>query len=280
MCHDFSIDINKSALIVGNGPSASLVDYRGVPSDLLIFRMNMFFLEDNYYYGRSVDGFFCAVRSKVIESYLSQNLQSQQYNISTYFTPLKHEYENEVQCLNCSGKIVDHWEILARKPEIAVEMMKRPLPTQGLQALATLLVLGFRRIHIVGMDFYQTTDIRYHFDIPEYIRKEMPQKDYRPGYERGAHNFEKDLHSYGILKNAFPSAQIFSLSENSFFSQLAPLSPLLKSNNVLFSTKDSNYVICLEDEPSSVKERVKKLVRYLVSLRFFRKYVDWLREQL
>ncbi len=275
-------DTNKPALIVGNGPSSAEVDYTRIPDEVLVFRMNMFFLEGNFFFGRSVAGFFCSVRSRVIENYLLHNLKHGEYDIDTYYTPLQREYEKEVfgqgQC------VVDHWELLSRVPDIAVEMMKRPLPTQGLQALATLLILGFREIYVAGIDFYQSTDKRYSYEIPNFIKENMSQKDYRLGYERGAHSFEKDLGFYEITRRCFPSARIFSVSEKSYFSKLAPMSEVLKKENNLSSPKKIRSDIWIGDRSSEftrLSERfASRSIKYLANLRFFRKYAGWLKKQL
>jgi len=124
------------------------------------------------------------------------------------------------------NKLFNHWKILGTHPLLAYEMIIRPLPTQGLQALGTLLLLGFRKFYIIGMDFYQNTGDRYYYKISTQVKKGMEKKDFKPGYEKGAHSFEKDLHFFKLLQNEFPDAQFYSLSEKSFLNSIVPISPI------------------------------------------------------
>ena len=61
-------------------------------------------------------------------------------------------------------------ELIARNPVLGRFMMSRPLPTQGAQALATALELGFRDITLCGIDMYASYQARYGYAIPDEVR--------------------------------------------------------------------------------------------------------------
>src|SRR5688572_14896026 len=47
-----------AALIAASGPSLTRIDYRRVPADAKVFRLNNFFFEDKYYATRNVDVYY------------------------------------------------------------------------------------------------------------------------------------------------------------------------------------------------------------------------------
>jgi hypothetical protein len=101
--------------------------------------------------------------------------------------------------------------------------MSRPLPTTGLQMLAVAMILGYKEIYLVGVDFYQSTDVRYAFDIPDNIKKTLGNIHFTPGYEKGAHSFEYDLFFFNFLRNLYPEVQLYSISKHSYISTLIPM---------------------------------------------------------
>ena len=195
-------------------------------------------MENNYYFGKKADAFFWAVYNPILHDELHLVLQKKDYEVNRFFCPMslidKKRFER-IESDNMHDLFFqprfDHWKILSTVPEIARLLMGRPLPTLGLQALATGLILGFREIHVIGMDFYQSTSIRYAFELPEKIKNGMSSVHTTPGYEKKAHNFETDLHAYHVIRNKFPEARIYSLSKNSYFTELAPISQKRSQGN-------------------------------------------------
>ena len=133
----------------------------------------------------------------------------------------------------------DHWAIMATKPEIARLLMSRPLPTTGLQMLAVGMILGYKEIYLVGIDFYQSTDVRYAFDIPDDIKKTIGNVHFTPGYEVGAHSFEYDLFFFNILRKLYPDVKLYSISEHSYISTLIPMAKI-DNKNSKFKCLDKN----------------------------------------
>ncbi|MBU1055286.1 MAG: hypothetical protein KKC46_15905 [Proteobacteria bacterium] len=277
---------NRPLVIACSGPSVAEVDYYRIPGNPVIFRMNLFFLEQDYLFGKHVDAYFWAVYREVIQDELYDLIIDKKYNVENYFYPMKLVDENRSHRLEIDKiheKIFqpayDHWNLMSTVPEIARIMMVRPIPTVGLQALATGLILGFKEIYIIGMDFYQSTDKRYGYEIPDRIKSKTSPMHFKVGYEQKAHSFENDTYVFSVLQRLFPEVKIYSLAPRSYLSELTGLSPLREKENNLFVKK--NIIGTSRKESRPINENIilkskglkKKIIPFIYALlSIFAKY--------
>ncbi|WP_234828100.1 alpha-2,3-sialyltransferase [Sinorhizobium fredii] len=96
----------------------------------------------------------------------------------------------------------DHWAVIASNPTLARFMMGRPLPTQGMQMIAVAAILGFKRIHISGIDLYADMSQRYAWDVPDTVRQHLQEKDVAAGYEK-KHSLDLDLHFLRAIRDQY-----------------------------------------------------------------------------
>ena len=85
----------------------------------------------------------------------------------------------------------DHWAFFSQDPTIARFFMGRPLPTQGMQAIAFAALLGFREVFVQGLDMYQTKQ-RYPWSVPKEYHSFLKEKDVAAGYEDN-HSLDLDM---------------------------------------------------------------------------------------
>ncbi|PZQ10525.1 MAG: hypothetical protein DI565_19700 [Ancylobacter novellus] len=205
-------DASRPCLVIGNGPSAAGVDYARVPDDAYIFRCNWFFLENDYLFGKTVDAYFWSVYNAGLHQELLRARET--YDIKNYLFPFVLN-DN----LNIPGPdfelspTFDHWAVLAKDPFFARAMMSRPLPTQGVQMIATALSLGMREIHVVGIDFYANPEQRYNYAVPDSVKKHLKEKDFSGGYE-GNHALAVDMTFLELTLSRYPDAKLYSHSLN------------------------------------------------------------------
>lgn len=200
--------LDKPCLIVGNGPSCQEPYLNSAEIEQsVIFRMNWFFLEEEKTYSSRVDGFFCGVENKGLIKGLRQTVTENNYHISAFFQPFLESHDEEEK--NCPAisypelqPNFDHWSVIAGNPNLARFMMGRPLPTQGLQALAFAAELGFKKIYLSGIDLYADVSQRYAWDVPEEHREFLQEKDVTPGYEPH-HGLDNDLKFLRTLRNHY-----------------------------------------------------------------------------
>ena len=221
------IENNSRAVIIsGNGPSLKDIDYNLLPENPIIFRSNLFFLEDKYYLGKNIDAYFWSLYEENLQDKLYEIIISKKYHFGSYFFPMDlNKFNNKRIKINKLHESTfqpsyDHWAIIATKPELSRLMMSRPLPTTGLQMIAVAMILGYTNIYIVGIDFYQSTDKRYAFEIPATIKNAMDAKHTTPGYEKGAHTYEYDLFFLFYLIKLYPNVKLHTLSKNSIMSSI------------------------------------------------------------
>jgi alpha-N-acetylglucosamine transferase len=206
--------------IIGNGPSAATyADWLAAKIEqdpsIAIFRMNWFFLEKEYPFGRTVDGYFWTLSNEELETKLCEEIANQRYQIRHLFSPMRNRLEHTCSHIEQS----DFWLILAQNSAIAEFMQSRPLPTTGLQVLATALILGFEQISIIGLDFYESSRLRYCHSVPMGIASRLPKKDTTPGYEED-HSREVDFAFLRLLLELFPEARIDLKSASTEFAKV------------------------------------------------------------
>lgn len=204
---EINIDTYEKCVIFGNGPSL-----KGKQVDLndgsFICRTNWFFLEDKPYFGTRVDAYFCGIYNEEMLRQLAKSC----YSVKRVFCPFNIFKQFDIDSYLTSksmAEINSHWAIIAENPHIAKEFIRRPLPTQGVQMIATAAVLGFKEIQVYGVDFYSISEgqDRYCYQQTERSIGALEQKDITPGYEAN-HSYETDQHVLKIIKNEYPRINI------------------------------------------------------------------------
>ena len=208
----------ENVVIIGNGPSSSdlapIIDT--IPDPKIIVRMNFFFLEDGTPYGKDVDHYFWAVNRERLHDELRRIVFDEEYRIHNFHCPVPPDlldYKSgkviEDPFWNPKDGLNDHWEAIAdANPRLGRVFMSRPLPTAGTQALAYFACKGYRKFHLFGMDFYQSADKRYSYDIPADIAADLGAKHTKPGYEAGAHSLDWDLNFLRSILSEYPEIDI------------------------------------------------------------------------
>ena len=179
--------------------------------------MNLFFLEEEYRYGKRVDGYFWSIGSDVVQSELPLAIQQKKYDIRAFLAPMLPTVKmNGVEVPDRHFEpFFDHWAIIAENQTLARELMGRPLPTQGFQVLAFALALGFKEIHLTGIDLYESTTQRYAFSIPDRVASKLRSKDTKPGYELN-HSRDRDISLFWTCREQYPEARLYALSDSRF----------------------------------------------------------------
>lgn len=204
--------------IIGNGPSSNNFSISDLPRKSEIVRANFFFLEDSKRYGNIVDHYFWSLNNPDLHDGLVGVLREGEYIIKKMYSPvpahdLTFRKENGEKNLLLQNCIYDHWKRISHNSELARYLMSRPLPTTGLQALATLAIAGYRDFTIVGMDFYQNSE-RYSYTATLDMQKYMNPKHFLSGYEKGAHSLEIDISFFVSILKQYPRIRINNITNN------------------------------------------------------------------
>lgn len=210
--------VHRPLLVVGNGPSSAMPPYHRIPADVVVFRMNWFFLESSYHFGDRVDAWFSAVPHERLEKLLQDEIRSGRYDVRRLASPMRHAAHRDGDRYGLEPLVeveeLDSWAVPARHPRLARHFMSRPgLPTTGMQALAFGLGVGFREIYLAGVDLYESTDVRYGYTMPQVAELGLEAKDATPGYE-AAHGLDTDLAFLRSCLAAYPEASVRSVSRS------------------------------------------------------------------
>lgn len=204
----------KRVLVLCNGPSAKEIRLSKPIDEYEVARMNFFLLEDEPFAEGRVDYLFWAVDEPPLNEAIRDSVRSGRYDVKNFLCAVPYDNlrysSSKMKDDPFVGptKLADHWRIIATRPCLARTMLTRPLPTTGVQAIATLCVLGKRKFAIGGMDFYAGTDERYHYKFPHELQKRIGAEHFSPGWEKKAHSLAADLQFFEAVLNEFPDIEI------------------------------------------------------------------------
>ena len=189
--------------------------------------MNWFFLEEHFYYGQRVDAFLFSVPNSKLEAHLLQVVREEWYDIGSILSPMlvpsgRADEPHASTLWQANIPQGDHWAVIAQNAHLARFMMSRPLPTQGMQALAAALQLGFSDITLVGVDMYSSSEQRYGHVIPDDVQRALEIKDVTPGYE-SAHSLDRDLEFLDTCIAQYPAAKIRQIGPSPHLQARLPL---------------------------------------------------------
>lgn len=196
--------LNRTCFIFGNGPSCA----RANPhlENAFVFRTNWFFLENEPKFGLDVDAYFCGIYNQEMLRQLAES----KYRIKRFFAPFnffENTTINDYLYRPVFKECYSHWNLIAENYILGKEFIKRPLPTQGIQMIATAAIMGFKNIEIYGIDFYQGEGERYFYSQTEKSRSALESKDIEPGYEAN-HSIETDKKILSLIEEEFPDTYI------------------------------------------------------------------------
>ncbi|WP_273184611.1 glycosyltransferase family 4 protein [Hyphomonas adhaerens] len=260
--------------IIGPGPTLNDIDPANIPEEVIRFRMNMFFSEPTPRFGRRVDGYFWANDLDVMYELMQSTHEEGIYDYKLFFTPNEIKPERPTgqavadRCRKILHPRYDHWWLISHHPDVVRNMLLRPLPTQTFQALATALILGFRDIHLVGIDMYRNKGERYAHAYSDDIKARLDEKHRTPGYEDAAHSERRDLAFLEHLKKCFSDARIHNASSVSPLREVLPDSPLMHGRPLVVENTGP-------DMRSSLMDRDTELMRLsaeVAALRASRSY--------
>lgn len=196
--------LDRSCFIFGNGPSCAKAN--PCLENAFVCRTNWFFLENEAKFGLDVDAYFCGIYNQEMLRQLSQS----KYNIKRFFAPFnffEHSSINDYLYRSNFVACYSHWNLISENYALGKEFVKRPLPTQGIQMIATAAILGFKNIEIYGIDFYQGEGERYFYSQTEKSRRALESKDIEPGYEAN-HSIDTDKRILSLIQQEFPDTNI------------------------------------------------------------------------
>ena len=253
--HPLSSEVNRPLLIVGGGLSNKYFDNTRVPDNPVVFRVNLFMLENEYKFGRRVDAVFWCIYRRIIHAAIEACTKYSFYEIHNYFR-IPNIIDPPIPDLKRQSLEYDrmfqpnqwHWEWFKQVPEFDEYFFNRKhggLPTVGLQALAVGLLLGFKDIYISGIDFYRkmgdepsSFSNRYAHDIPDFVLDLIADQHKVPGYESDKHSEDIDISFFSLLARMFPDSNIRVTSEMSPVKDLIPLAASIDNCLIVDKFKD------------------------------------------
>lgn len=265
---------NLPIVIVGNGPSVSRINYKRLPKEFLTFRINNFFLEDKYYLGKNVD--LC---------YASMPIDNSIYTLLGTIT--NHEYKFNSNFFFTRERVTGRFPDQSLFPRIEIEKLlsldikmssymaeifhyQQKHITSGILSLLASIVMGFKKIYLIGLDFYSDTDRRYAYKLGENYKKSLTKEDLVVGYSETLHSRDIDLKGLDIALS-YPDVQIQSICDDAFVNQFVDLaeannkSPMKVSKKTGDWTNDLLIAPNLQTEPRNLitKLSLQKEIKYI-----------------
>lgn len=223
----------KSIIIAGNGPSLAHIDYRRLPENAKILRLNNFFFEDKYYLGQNVDYYLTDAGYLEGMYFNLHNLnESRQYNIKdVYITNLSANLQEEfplvydaMATVFQNKKIKAFFKFYLKYYEI--------MPSGGIFSIFLAIVLGYKNIYVIGIDMYEN-NLLYPWQIGEYFTQLHPRDkaDNVMNVINRYHPKEFQIKTLEFIKQEFQDINLYSLSEESPITEYLELAPIQDENN-------------------------------------------------
>jgi len=256
----------NSIIIAGNGPSKTRINYKRVPKNAKICRVNNFYFEDKYYLGRVVDYYLVGI------ALLPQQFYNMRYLIENNEYDIKDMYVN------------NHWKNLKKEKKMnaffptvkeinplindLTEIIKffkyyeyyySKIPTVGSLAIAMAIGLGYKEIYITGIDFY-AHDEKYAFDNGINFLNIRNEQDLNyKGLNPQQHSvmMEKEFIKM-IMKNY--DIKLYSICEDTEMNTLIEMAPELYENEIS-QEKEKDYLNDWLILPETCKYLPKKNVK-------------------
>lgn len=259
-------NIDKACIIAGNAPSLANIDYARLPEGLKIFRCNQFYLEDKYYLGKQIDGYFLREGLFLENYYTMMCLESSgQYQVGSVFTDRKscelfetkqkfEEFFPKVRIIEeCARELDKFYEFMQMRA-----LFYASYPTMGVMMCACAIAMGYREIYIAGMDFYQEGVNTYAFgNHQKNLNTLMPRFQIR-GFNTDSswHSKSMDLMCLELLQKEY-HVKFYALCPDSVLSDYIPLAPVLNKSIYYPEDKPEDAIKDILIPPSKHYKRVR-----------------------
>ena len=252
---------NKYAIVAGNAPSLTEIDYTRLPLEYDVFRCNQFYFEDKYYLGKNIKATTFATQafSEQIYTMLELN-KNNEYNVESVFMskhyvlpnhPRHIEIENFMNIFNHNCFIQKMYDgKYSHNIEAFLEYVKLQKiyyyknPTSAIFLCAIAVSMGYKEIYLAGIDFYEGKV--YAFDtLPENLLKITTRFDKinadKPNSNKKLcyHSKQVDLEALAFLSKHY-DIKFYSICPNSPLTQYFPLAPIT-NNTFIPEEKPQNY---------------------------------------
>lgn len=236
----------KPILIVGSGLSVKNVDYRRLPEDFDIMRVNHFYKEDYFYFGRKVT-YFAPIGNTGILSYLPLVLClsiKNIYNIDHYLdfnSIIRKYFAYYIDFYKPINIDIDISRSISNYIKIYRIYNGFFEPNAGHLAIIRALEYGYKDIYIVGIELSDKWE--YFYDKEEVKNRE------------GVHNFKANIDLLKYL-NSLSGVRMYSISSTSGINSILDLAPIRDSYNYT-PIKKSREEILLNDNDLKFIEFIK-----------------------
>lgn len=252
---------NNAVVVAGNGPSLKNIDYRRLPDNFDVFRVNLFYKEEKYYLGKNVTAYFAGALGGVYEYFpivLAQNIESK-YNILKYYTPhidIKNHYhfinfEEYHWHNNDYGKIILNY--MNSYKEYYYNIDSYFGINSGLLMLAEAVMLGYKNIYVVGIELQDIFNWDYAFND-----KHKSNDNYLSFYKKhhGSSNTDYDFMRFIY---SIPDINIYSVSDTSNINKVLELAPIQNNTPYTPKEKKKSDMELTEQGNNFVKYRINKI---------------------
>ncbi|HEG5919192.1 alpha-2,3 sialyltransferase [Campylobacter lari] len=242
---------SRSAIIAGNGPSLSKIDYKRMPKDFDVFRTNQFYFEKKYYLGNKIKYAF-ANPGLFLEQYYTLNV-------------LKNKNEYNIDNIFCATFNLDHMvnKIFIDKfsdyfPGVMLaydlirnlhkfhefikfnEIYNDRRITSGIYMCAIAIALNYKELYLTGIDFYDEALQEYAFESKKQNIINLAPAFNTKNSKYNKHSRDMDLEALDFLQKNY-DVKIYSLNPDSILSQHIDIAPNI-DNIFILSEKPKGFI--------------------------------------
>lgn len=257
--------MDKKIIVAGNGPSIKDVDYRRLPKNIDILRVNHFYREDYYYFGKNINYYIPGGATGLIEYLPLVFAKTMEgiYNIFKYYLydPFITDYFNYLVTFENTDIVdIDKHKSIYSYIKLYRNYYKSYnsyfYPNAGTLGIIKAIENGYKEIYIVGIELAEA------YNWKHFYSDDTTKFDLNAHIKYHSVKFEKDLIKY--MSN-LPDIKMYSISNSCGINEvldLAPIQndnpyiPIKKTKEEMELSKDS--LIFLEDVKNKIFKEWKK----------------------
>lgn len=249
----------KKILVAGNGPSIKDIDYRRLPKNIDILRVNHFYKEDYYYLGKNINYYIPGGATGLIE-YLPlvfAKTMEGVYNIFKYYlydSFITDYFSYLVTFEDMPIVDIDKHKSIYNYIKLYRNYYKRYnsyfYPNCGTLGIIKSIEYGYKEIYIVGIELVDGNNWEH------FYKSDISKFDINAHEKYHSAKFEKDLIKF--MSN-LPDIKMYSVSESCGINEILELAPI-QNNNPYIPIKKTREEIELSKDSLIFLDEVKNKI--------------------
>lgn len=251
----------KRIVVAGNGPSIKDIDYRRLPENIDILRVNHFYKEDHYYLGKNINYYIpggATGLSEYLPLVFAKTMEGV-YNIFKYYLydPFITDYFSYLVTFeNTDIFDIDKHRTIYNYIKLYRNYYKQYnsyfYPNAGTLGIIKSIENGYKEIYIAGIELSEANNWKHFYN------DDTDNLDINAHRKYHSVQFEKDLIKYMSI---LPDIKMYSISNSCGINEILELAPIQNNNPYIPIKKTKKEMELSKDSLIFLQELRNKILK-------------------